>query len=255
MDVNDVAFARWSSATMDTAIRRAIDMARNRWWETRIDDTQTYSYSTFSYALPPACERIVDVYFEPTDSYSPQKICLPKFWRMDAGSLYFTESFPEYDGNTLYIYYQVPAGQLLNVTAADGVIATNTLTSATATFITNGVKEGDSVELYKSAYAGNGTYYVVSVTSETVLVMNESPGTGSSVTYYVARYTDVPEQYILNAAKGWLYEWVANNKPGREIQDNLQRAAYYKQVAEMELNNMLRPGRQGTRTVQMGTNG
>ncbi len=242
IDINDASFTRWSSSIMDTAIRRAMDSARNRWWEDRTDETQTYSSDTFSYTLPPACERVLEVRLAAILTGDPDYLVRPQFWKIVDNSLVLYESWSKYDGQTLKIYYSVHPSNLLDVSGSDGVVSGTTLTSATDTFITDGVRVGDSVRLYKSSYAGNGTYYVAEVTSETVLTLNDSPGTGSGISYYVAQYTDMPEAFLLAAAKAWLFEWASMNKVGREVQTTLQQAAYFKQVAEMELNNMLRPG-------------
>jgi len=242
--LHDSTNVRWASTDVEKAINQAIRFARQEWREERIDDTNTYSDDDFRYDLPPVCERVVEVWFEPTDDYSPRYQVPATWWRQEGTELVFIRNYPEYDGETMYIVYLVNANNLLDIDLTNGAIATATataLTSVGSTFTTDGVRPGDEVIIYKAAYAGNGTYYVVSVTSETELKLHKAPGTvGTDLTFYVAHYTDMPYGYLVYFSMAWLYEHSARNKPGFDVEEVIRWSAYYRQLADKAMRDMQR---------------
>ncbi len=239
--IDDSGDSRWSATQKQLAVQAAVRKSRGRWWESRTDDTNTYDQETFRYTLPPICENVEGLHFEPTSNSLPRPYVSPTRWHLERNTLVFEAPFPKYDGQTLYIDYIVYPANLLSVTAADGVVSSTTLTSATATFSTSGVKPGDEVEI--SGDTG-GPYYVSSVTSNTVLVLHKAPTAGSTLTYYVARYTDLPYEYLINSAMGELYEMSSRNRPGVSVDENIRWATYYRQLADLVLNQQMRHARQ-----------
>ena len=247
--MDDASYERWAQATMAKAIRQALQNAGSRWFEERIDDTATYDSSTFRYTLPPICETVEEVWLEAWSSDRPRRFVVPTMWHIEGNELVFEEAYNRYDGQGLYLVYIVSPANLLTLPLTDGVIASTTttaLTSATATLVSGGVRAGDAVIINKTDYAGNGTYYVVSVDSTTQLTLHKAPGTaGSSLTFNVAHYTDMPVSYIRCFAAAMLYEQAARNRPGVEVSEYLQLASYYRQLAdrELKLHRKSRPAR------------
>jgi hypothetical protein len=245
--MNDTTDTRWTSAQKDTAIRMALLDAPPRWWEIRIDDTNTYDEDDYRYDLPPACEWVEEVWFEPLSTDKPRYLVSPTSWHVEEDELVFTDRYSKYDGQTIYIVYGVYPTNLLTLSKTDGVVASTTataLTSAGSTFITSGVRVGDAVVINETSYDGNGTYYVESVDSETQLTLHKAPGTaGSSLDFTVAYYTDLPVTYIRLYAAAELYEVIARNSPGLEIDEVLRLAQYYREKAEEELRKKSRAHR------------
>jgi hypothetical protein len=237
--LDDAAHTRWTSAQKDVAIKSAVRHARGKWWEERIDSTVTYSQDDYRYDLPVACEVVEAIYFEPTSSDDPRHFAPPTSWHVEGSELVFTSRFSDYDGQTMYLHYLVYPANLLTVTAADGVVATGglSLTSATATFVTNGVLPGDEIELPADT---GGPYYVSSVTSNTVLVPHKAATAGSTLTYHIARYTDLPYEYLIFGAMAELYEMSSRNRPGVEVEESIRWATYYRQMAEVSLKQQAR---------------
>jgi len=235
--LDDESDTRWTEAQKQLAVKVAVRRARGRWWEERLDDTNTYDDTTFRYSLPPACESVEALYFEPISSDLPRVFVSPSRWHIEGTTLVFDKPFHTYDGKTLYIHYLVYLANLLDVTANDGSISGNTLTSSGSTFVTDGVQEGDEVEI--SGDSG-GPYYVSSVDSETQLTLHKSPTAGDSKTFYVARYTDMPYEYLIYAAMAELYEMAARNRPGIEVEENIRWATYYRQLADQALRSQAR---------------
>lgn len=230
--IDDTSDIRWTSAEKDLAIQVAIRSARGRWWEQRIDDTHTYDQDDFRYDLPPACEGVEAVYFAARSSDEPRYFVVPNRWHIEGDELVFDKPFPDYDSQDMYIHYFVYPSSLLSVTATDGAISSTTLTSSTSTFVTKLVREGDEVEIVGDT---GGPYYVSSVTSETVLVLHKAPTAGTSKTFYVARYTDLPVDYIIYAAMAECYEMASRNRPGVEVEENIRWSTYCHQLAEQHL--------------------
>jgi len=231
--MDDTSNVRWSQNDVDRAIRDAIRNAPPKWWEERVDDTHTYDEETFRYSLPPACQAVEEAWFEPLSSSKPRKLVIPTSWHVEGTELVFSEQYSRYDGQTLYMHYVVFPQNLLATTGADGVVAAgdlDALTSATATFSTDGVRIGDAVEL------SQGTFYVESVDSENQLTVHKDMTAGADLTFHVARYTDLPVVYVQYFAAAMLYEAAARNRPGIEIDENLRLSSWYRQLAEQELN-------------------
>lgn len=231
--MDDTTNARWSQDDVDRAIRAAIRSAPPKWWEERIDDAHTYDEETFRYLLPPICASVEEVWFEPLSSDKPRKFVVPSVWHIEGNYLVFTDSYSKYDGQTMYLLYAVYPTNLLSVSGSDGVVDSgdlDALASATSEFVTDGVQVGDSVEL------AQGTFYVESVDSETQLTLHKDMSAGTSLSFYIARYTDLPVTYVQYYAAAMLYEAAARNRPGIEIDDYLTMARYYRSLAEMELN-------------------
>jgi hypothetical protein len=242
--LDDASDVRWSAAQKALAIQAAVRRARGQWWEERIDDTNTYEADTYRYTLPPGCESIVSVYFEAVDSDAPRFLVVPNRYHRESDVLVFEQDFDTYDGQTMYIHYLVYQTNLLTCTGTVGAIAsvtTKALTSVGQTFVTKGVREGDAVEISESGYAGNGTYYVVSVDSETQVTLHKAPGTiGTNLDYEVAAHTDMPYEYLISSAMAELHEMAGRNKPGLEGEAAMRWASYYRQLATDELRKQAR---------------
>lgn len=246
--LDDSANARWSATEVDDAIREAIRLGRQKWGDERVDDTQTYDDDDFRYDLPKGCEKVLFVYFAPISDTDPRHEVSPATWHQEGTELVFTRSYATYDQQTMYIHYLTFPANLLSISLADGAVATavtTALTSAAATFTTAPkVREGDEVIIYKAAYAGNGTYYVVSIDSATQLTLNKAPGAiGATLTYYVAHYTDMPYTYLKFQAMAELYQLDARNRPGRNVEERLRWAAWYDAKADRAMRDMLRKRR------------
>jgi hypothetical protein len=246
-NLDDAGHARWAAALKASAIREAIREARGYWWDERVSTRHAYSEDTFRYDLPAACEKVVAVWFEPTSDSDP-RVQVPSDWWLQEGSeLVFVKSFSQYDGQEMYIHYLAFPTTLLTLSVTNGGVAsvtTRALTSAGETFITKGVRVGDAVLVNETGYAGNGTYYVDTVDSETQLTLDRAPGTvGTNLDFTVAQYTDVPYNYIMYFAMAWLYEVSARNKPGRDIDELLKLASYYRALAARDLEQKSRMAR------------
>ena len=242
--VNDSTDTRWTATEKNLAIQSAILAARGNWEEERIDSSNTYDASTYRYDLPPACHRVLEVQFEPDDSDCPRYSISPAQWSIEGDELVFDYSYRDYDGHTMYIIYTVLPTNLLTLSKTDGVIASTTataLTSASSTFVTSNVLVGDAVIINETAYAGNGTYYVKSVDSETQLTLHQAPGAaGNNLDFSVSQYTDMPLNYLKYASMAELYEMAFRNAPGVEIDSNIKMATYYHQLADNEINKFSR---------------
>jgi hypothetical protein len=232
--IDDSSDLRWSSAQKDTAIKTAILSVGPKWLEERIDDTNTYSDDTYRYNMPPACYRVISLAFsDPNDGmrYSVN----PTTWHVEGSEIVFTYEYEKYDGETMYILYHVLPSNLLTLsmtTAAVASIITKALTCAGETFITKGVLVGDPVIINEGSYAGNGTYYVASVDSETQVTLHKAPGTiGTNLDCTIAQYTDLPIDYVIAKSKAELYMLTVMNAPGQEIDTNIKLASYHEQLA------------------------
>jgi len=237
--MDDTGNTRWSDDDFNRAIRAAVRSAPPKWWEEREDDSHTYDEETFRYALPPACASVEELWFEPLSSDKPRKFVVPNVWHVEGNYLVFTDTYPKYDGQTLYFRYIVYPTNLLTVTDDDGKVEAGDLDAfkdTDATFITNGVRVGDPVEV-----GTQGTFYVESVDSETQLTLHKDMTAATDITYYVARYTDLPVTYVQYYAAAMLYEAAARNRPGVELEDYLTLARYYRSLAELELNKQRKP--------------
>lgn len=242
--IDDASDVRWSSTQKELALQMAILSARFSWLEERLDDTNTYSINTYRYTIPPACYKVIALYFEPTDSTEPRHEINSTVWHIENDKIVFTYAYDDYDGQTMYIVYSVLPGNLLTISLTDGAVASATtaaITSATATFITDEVLIGDTVIINESGYAGNGTYYIESVDSETQLTLHDVPGTiGTSLDFTVSQYTDMPVDYLMHSSMGELYEIAMRNAPGKEIENNIKMAVYYRQLAARDLEKIAR---------------
>ena len=233
--LDDSTHVRWTLAEKCWAIKTAIRMAKGMWWEERLDDTNKYDADDFRYTLPPACVKVISVHFDETDL--PRYFVVPSKWHLEGNELVFTYSFNKYDGETMYIRYLVYPHNLLTVTAADGVIATTGLGSVTSTFVTSEVAEGDEVEVIGDT---GGPFYVSSITSNVALVLHKAPTAGAGKTFHIARYTDLPYEYLIFGAMGELHEFAARNRPGVEVEELIKWATYYRQMARQVLSDQAR---------------
>jgi hypothetical protein len=240
IELQDQSNVRWQQTEIEAMIRQAIRATRGKWFEERRDDTLTYASGTLRYALPPCCWQVYEVRFESLTENKPEYVVPMRDWTMDAdGYLNFTHDFTNYNGQSIYLYYTVLPYNLLTCTNTNGVVATSdpdALTSVGATFITSGVEVGDTVEII-----GQGEFYVESVDSETQLTLHKAPTAGTSLTYHVARYTDLPERYIVCKTKAYLLEMAAQAHPDVEMQAVAEWANFYHQMAAFELDNAPKP--------------
>jgi len=231
--IDDASYTRWSEADVTAAIYAAMRNAPPAWWEDRIDDTHTYSDSTYRYALPPVCETVEEVWFEPLSSDKPRRLVVPSSWHIEGDELVFTETYSKYDGQTLYMHYVVFPQHVLSISNTDGEVSAgtglNVFSSDDSTFITDGVLPGDALVLTQ------GTFYVKEVLEETALEVHKDMAEGSTLPFSVAYYTDVPIMYLLYFATAELYERASRNRPGVEVDENLRFSAYYRQLAAQEL--------------------
>lgn len=242
--VDDASDLRWTAAQKNAAIQSAVLAARGSWEEERIDSSNTYDDETYRYTLPPACHRVLAVQFEPDSTDYPRYEISPGQWSIEGSELVFDYSYNKYDGHTMYIIYTALPTNLLSISKTDGAIASATataLTSAASTFVTDMVLVGDAVIINESGYAGNSTYYVKSVDSETQITLDRAPGTtGSSLNFTVSQYTDMPLTYLKYASMAELYELAFRNAPGLEVDSNIKLATYYRQLAENEIRKFSR---------------
>lgn len=236
LDTGDI---RWTEAQKELAIKRAVREASPNWWEERIDIKHHYEAGTTRYELPPASSRVQEVRFYPLPSEINRKIVSPTAWHVEGNELVFEEDFEDYAGSTIYIHYAYYQKNLLDTTGTDGVLdsGNNTLTSASATFVTDGVKEGDAVIL-----VGRGRDVVASVDSETQLTLWTDLYGGTDVTYYIAYYTDMPYEYLINKALSELYMIALRNRPGVEVEQYIRLSDYHRQLASLGLARNKRLG-------------
>lgn len=243
--MNDAADTHWTQAQKNLAIQTALRNAEGQWWDERIDDTNTYSTDGFRYTLPPICQGVEAVYFEPMSSDEARGFVVPSSYHIEGDTLVFSKKSYNYDGQKMYIVYLAYPTNLLTLSGTNGAIATTTtkaLTSSAETFLTKGTRVGDAVIINESGYAGNGTYYVASVDSETQLTLHKAPGTvGTSLDFTVAQYTDMPYEYIINAAMAEMYEMALRDRPGVEVTKYVQFATYYRELAQQALRKHARP--------------
>ena len=244
--LNDASNARWETTDIAAAIQEAVREARADWPDERIDSSETYSDTDYRYDLPVWAERVIEVWFEPLTSGEPRFQVPAKWWRQEGTELVFKRAWKTYNGQAMYIHCLAYPTNLLTESKTNGAIADTTtkdLTSAASTFTTDGVRAGDEVIIAETGYAGNGTYYVETV-ADTTLTLDRAPGTvGTNLDFTVAEYTDIPYKYIRYFSMAWLYEWAARNKPGRDVEENLRWAAYYRQLADRALEEAQRQRR------------
>lgn len=240
--IDDTADARWTSAEKDAAIRAAILSAHGYTWEERINSEYTWDIDTQRYAVPAGCVSVREIYFEDRrGSGYPRKFIVPSSWSVEGTTLVFSarSRYRRYAGQTMYITYHVYPVNLLNVGAADLVTTADsaTVTSATATWVTDGVQVGDPFEIIGGSDAG--TYFVSSIINNTIIVLHTELTTGAAAqTFRIAYYTNLPIIYIKYYAMAELYELAARNRPGVEIDETLRLSAWNKQLAQVELERM-----------------
>lgn len=240
--MDDVANVRWSSAQIDSAIKFAVRSASHVWFEERVDDTNTYAVATVRYALPVICENVLEVWFASITVNDPKHFIPMSSWRVEGTNLVMQDSFSTYAGKTMYIYYIVRLSSLIDGDRADGATNTDTsFISAGSDFVTNDVKPGDALVI--TSGADIGTFYVVSVTNLTTLVLHKATtATAGALNFHIAHFTDLPHDYLVHYAMAWLFELAARNRPAVESADITQWANYYRQLADLDLRrNARRP--------------
>jgi len=240
--MDDVQNVRWSSADVDRAIKMAVRSAAFIWFEERIDDTNTYAVAIQRYALPVICENVLEVWLGPLTATDPKHFIPMSSWRVEGTTLVMQNVFTAYAGKTMYIYYIVRASSLIDGDRADGATNTDTsFISAGSDFVTNDVRPGDALVITSGADAG--TFYVVSVTNLTTLVLHKATtATAGALNFHIAHFTDLPHDYLVHFAMAWLFELAARNRPGVESADITQWANYYRQLTDLDLRrNARRP--------------
>lgn len=240
--MDDVQNVRWSSADIDRAVKAAVRSASHVWFEERIDATHTYAVATQRYALPVICENVLEVWLGPLTATDPKHFIPMSSWRVEGTTLVMQRVFTAYAGKTIYIYYIVRASNLIDGDLADGATNTDTsFVSAGSDFVTDGVKPGDALVITSGADAG--TFYVVSVTNLTTLVLHKATtATAAGLSFHIAHFTDLPHDYLVHFAMAWLFELAARNRPAVESADIVQWANYYRQLADLDLRrNARRP--------------
>lgn len=241
--IDDAAYARWASTEIDRAVKAAVRASSHVWFEERLDASHTYAIATQVYALPPACENVLEVWFAPITANQPRHLIPMSSWRVEGTNLVMQQIFTTYDTKTMYIYYVVRPANLLNIGLNDLGTSINSpiVTSNTSSWILAGVRPGDTFVIMTGTCAG--TYYVKSITNLTTIVLNVNmiANTGGE-TFTIAKYTDLPFDYIMHFAMAWVYELAGRNRPGVEVSDVVQWANYYRQHADLDLRrNARRP--------------
>lgn len=241
--MDDVSNVRWSSAEVDKAIKAAVRAASHVWFEERIDDTLTYAVATQRYALPVICENVLEVWLGPLTATDPKHFIPMSSWRVEGTTLVMQRVFTAYAGKTIYIYYIVRPSSLIDGDRADGqsYLTSTKFTSAGSTFVTRGVRIGDTLEITSGVDAG--TYYVVAIVSETEVTLHKALTTAATpLNFHIAHFSDLPHDYLVHFAMAWLFELAARNRPAVESADIVQWANYYRQLADLDLRrNARRP--------------
>ena len=241
--MDDISFVRWTSVEIDRAVKAAVRASSHIWFEERIDATHTYAIGTQRYALPLTCEDVLEVWFDPITASLPRKHVAMSTWRVEGRDLVFSHIYTTYDTKQMYIYYVVRPANLLDIGKADlaTTITSATVTSATSSWILAGVRPGDTFVITTGADAG--TYYVVSITNLTTIVLDTlMTATAAGVSFTIAQFTDLPFDYLVHFSMAWLYELAGRNRPGVETADVVQWANYYRQLADLDLRrNARRP--------------
>lgn len=230
--MDDSSDVRWTAAQKNLAITSAIRKAAGQWWEERIDDSNTYVTTTYRYALPPACKSVECVHFAGATTTVPRIWASPTRWHIEEDYLVFDQAMTIGNNRTMYITYLVYQANLNGTIHTDGVAATTVISSATATFVTDGIQIGDEVEVDSDSAS---PYYVASVDSNTQLGLHKTPTAGTGLTFWVAHYTDMPYEYLVYGAMAELYEMASRNRPGVEVEEQIRWATYYRQMAASEL--------------------
>lgn len=230
--MDDSSDVRWTAAQKNLAITSAIRKAAGQWWEERIDDSNTYVTTTFRYALPPACKSVECVHFAGSTSTSPRVWASPTRWHIEDDYLVFDQAITAGNNRTMYITYLVYQANLLDISKTDGVASGTDFGSITSTFIASGVQIGDELEIEGDQ---GGPYYVSGIEMPLVLNLHKAPTAASALTFHVARYTDMPYEYLVYGAMAELYEMASRNRPGVEVEEQIRWATYYRQMAENEL--------------------
>lgn len=236
-DMKDDSFVRWLRTDYVQAIKGAVLLAQGYWSEEQEDASLTYDMNVSRYTLPSNIGEITTVSIY--DTYMESIRLVPStVWKVISNTLVFSKNMSSYDGGTIHIVYRVNHSNILEVSGTDGVISGYTLTSASSSFITDDVNVCDEVIV-------NGeTAYVTEVVSDTELTLSTQLTAGSSLSFSVAEYTKLPFAYLKPAVIAELYELSARNKPGLEISQNFQLAAYYKSIAEKEIGRLYHSGRE-----------
>lgn len=234
--LDDTSNERWTEAEIHRCIRDAIRLSTPLWYEEREDSSQTYDEDTFRYTLPPTCFEVEEVWFAALSDDLPRYFVVPNTWHVEDTYLVFTHKYSNYDGQTMYIRYTVRPQNLLTCSGSNGVVASGDLDALTATgetFITDGVLVGDVVEL------AQGTFYVESVDSETQVTLDRDGTAGTSLAYYVARYTDLPIMYIKYMTAALLYELSGRHRHGLTMEECVALARYYRALAMDDLRRQM----------------
>ena len=241
--IDDASYARWSSAEVDRAIKAAVRASSHVWFEERLDASHSYAIATQTYALPPACENVLEVWFAPISANQPRHLIPMSSWRVEGTDLVMQQIFTAYDTKAMYIHYMVRPANLLAIGQADGQSYTSTkFTSALSTFITHGVRPGDALVITSGADVG--THYVAVIVSNTEVTLHAAltATAGPGISFIVEQQTDLPFDYIMHFAMAWIYELAGRNRPGVEVSDVVQWANYYRQLADLDLKrNARRP--------------
>lgn len=241
--MDDVAHVRWTSAEIDRAIKAAVRASSHIWFEERVDSSHTYAIATQRYALPTTCENVLEIWFDPISANQPRKLVPMSTWRVEGRDLVFLNVYTLYAAKTMHIYHVVRPANLLDIGAADlaTTLGSPTVTSATATWVADGVRPGDTFVITTGADAG--TYYVVSITNLTTIVLDTNmTANAAGVSFTIAQFTDLPFDYLVHFSMAWLFELAGRNRPGVEVADVVQWANYYRQLADLDLRrNARRP--------------
>lgn len=235
--MDDASNDRWTESQKQLSVQLAVSSASPRWWEERIDDKHTYDYQQPRYELPPGWVSIEEVRFEPIDVGDDRHFVVPSTFHIEGNELVFEKNYISYNDNTLYIIYTYYPRTLLDVSGTSGEVQSDgvSFVDSSATFITDGVKAGDAIVI-----EGDGRYIIQEVTFEDEVVLRTEAEEDTGLTYYIAYYTDIPKEYLLNYAMSEMYMMATRNRPGVEIESSIRLSNYHRQLAieTLEENRM-----------------
>lgn len=235
--LNDSGHVYWTAAMLASAINRAIRDAGADWLDEKVDASQVWDSDTFTYTLPADMENLMGVYLEKDDGML--FTVPPTVYVVEGSSLRIRRRMPDldmYDGQALHIVYEARPIRLLTCEASDGVVANNTITSVLADL--EYVRPGDEGEIEGTAVLVTH----VNVGTKTV-TFTPTVANNNAADFWFAKWTTVPEPYIVNYAMAVAYETGSRAKTGMEVDEALKRGAYHRQIAADSLDKFKRPQR------------
>jgi hypothetical protein len=166
----------------------------------------------------------------------------PVLWYVSGDEIVFSQKLRKYDGYTLKINYLVYPNNLLNCEGTDGETYfdgnTNLYLLASLEMNFSEARVGDEAVL--SVGGAENPFYVQAVLDAHTVALHKPVSDASAVMFHIAKYTDLPYEYLMYASMAELYEMVSRNRPGIEVDEGIRWATYYRQLADMVLNQQQR---------------